>query len=86
VVHGVATSQVKQLRKDLPVSAKKQVPQYVIQDVHIDMNGVSNRSKTQYELALAMKALAESLKIPNNSYGIYIDAGKAPEVGKNVSK
>jgi hypothetical protein len=68
------------------MAAKNQPPQYVIQDVHIDMNGVSNRSKTQYELALAMKILAESLKIPDNSYGIYIEAGKAPEVGKNVSK
>jgi len=68
------------------VSAKNQPPQYVIENVSIDMNGVSNRSKTQYELALAMKTLAESLKIPDNSYGIYIEAGKAPEVGKNVSK
>ena len=65
---------------------KKQTPQYVIQDVRIDMNGISNRGKTQYELACALRALAESLKVPDNNYGIYIVSGDSPEVNKNVSK
>ena len=52
---------------------------YTIQNCSFDMKP-SKKSETLYELACAIRALAEGLKYEDKVYGIYIDSGEAPKV------